>query len=307
MYKYNTSLHLLSPDLIITMSQPKKSALVTGASSGIGKALAKELHARGFKVFAAARNVARMEDLVDLGIYTLRLDVSSLESVIEVKDKISQLTGGNLDYLFNNAGQSCGFPAMEVSDEQILQCYQVNVFGVMRMSREFLPLLVNSKGKIIITGSISAHGPFPWGSVYASSKMAIEHYASILRVELKPFDVDVSVVVTGGVATEIEETRPISENSFFNTPEGLLTLQERRSMSANSKPMSPETYAKNVCNDVIKSSTIRFDFWRGTYASRFWFFSTFIPRSILEHALMIRFKVYDFIRITKQKQLKKSN
>ena len=195
----------------------QKTALVTGASSGIGHATVIELANRGYKVFAAARRLEPMKDLEsEHGAVILKVDVLSPESVLEAKKILSKETDGYLDILFNNAGQSCTYPAIDCKDEWFKQCYEVNVFGQMRVTRELAPLVINAKGVIAFTGSVAALIPLPFNSIYSSSKAAIHLYASILNLEMKPFGVEVINIVTGSVKTSFGDDGSLPENSYYN-------------------------------------------------------------------------------------------
>ena len=165
-------------------SQRQKVALVTGASSGIGLATAIELAKRGYKVFACARRLEPMADLRDKhGVIIFKMDVSDLDSVKNAKKFIEDKTGGKyLDILFNNAGQSCTFPAIDVRDEDFKQCFEVNVFGPMRTVRELAPLVINAKGVIAFTGSVSGVIPFPLSCTYSATEAAIHQYAATLSL-----------------------------------------------------------------------------------------------------------------------------
>ena len=179
-----------------------KTALVTGASSGIGEEIARQLCNRGYKVFAGARRVDKMTDLQELGATVIQLDVGSQESVDACFNIVSeQVEGGKLDLLFNNAGVIYGGPAIEVPFESIQNCFDVNVFGLIRMVQKFSKLIINAKGKIIQTGSATSLVPFVFGTTYATTKAAVLHYSNCLRVELAPFGVHVILLQLGTIDT----------------------------------------------------------------------------------------------------------
>lgn len=284
----------------------QKSVLVTGASSGIGYATAIEFAKRGYQVFAAARRLEPMKALADdHGIITFKLDVSSEESVKEAKKFIIEKTGGYLDFLYNNAGQSCTFAALDVTDEWFKQCYEVNVFGPMRLVRELGPLVINAHGTIGFTGSVSGVIPFPFSSTYSSTKAAIHQYAATLRIEMKPFDVKVINIVTGGVKTNIEDTRPLPETSIYNIPGMKEKFAERQQMARRNHPISAESYAMKVVTD-FEQATISgaLNIYRGRMATILGYLLCWCPRFLVEIILIRKFKLVDAYKALRAKYSK---
>lgn len=276
-----------------------KTALVTGASSGIGKGIAKELFAQGYTVFAGARRVEAMDDLASLGIHTLHLDVTDDDSVNNVISMIEQETG-RLDLLFNNAGTSCTFPGADVTVADAKQCFDVNFFGVIRMTRAAIPLLKESKGTIVQTGSVAAILPFPFGSVYSASKAALHQYSNVLRIELKPFDIKVVVMCVAAVDTNIADNRPLPQSSLYSHIDD--GIQARRTMAKDNNPMHPTTFAKHVVPQVIGSRPKR-TVWSGRGAWFLWILSL-MPKWVIEYIFYQKFylaKLASFV--SKRKKL----
>lgn len=289
------------------MSERQKVALVTGASSGIGYATAIEFAKRGYKVFAGARRLEPMQKLKDdYGIYIFKLDVSDLDSVKEARKLIESETGGDyLDFLYNNAGQSCTFPATDVTDEQMKQCFEVNVFGGIRTTRELIPLIINAKGVIGFTGSVSGIIPFPFSCIYSSSKAAIHQYAATLRLEMKPFGVKVINIVTGGVKTNIEDKRDLPETSLYNVPGITEAFNARRQMAARNHPMPAEVYARKVVSDFENAKLGgALNYYRGRMSTFLGHVLNFVPRFIVEYALVRKFQLAGIFAYLKQKYLK---
>lgn len=290
-----------------TTPKRQKVALITGASSGIGYATSIEFAKRGYKVFAGARRLEPMEPLREHGVITFKLDVSSLESVKSAKQFIIEQTGDHyLDVLFNNAGQSCTFPAIDVTDEWFKQCFEVNVFGPMRLTRELSPLLINAKGAIGFTGSVSGVIPFPFSSTYSSTKAAIHQYAATLRIEMKPFGVKVLNFVTGGVNTDILDKRGLPSTSLFSTPDTAAALKERQEMAVRNNPMDPKEYARQVANDFeLAVVGGKLHLYRGTMARFLGFYCLGIfPRFLVETVLIRHFKLVKVYAYLKDKYSK---
>lgn len=270
----------------------QKTALITGASSGIGYATAIEFAKRGYKVYACARRLGPMEPLKEHGIHVFTLDVTSLESVQNAHKYLIEQGVEYLDILFNNAGQSCVFPAIDLSDEAMQRCFDVNVFGSMRVTRELAPLVINAKGAIGFTGSISGIVPFPWSCAYSASKAAIHQYAATLRLEMKPFGVRVVNIVTGGVKTAIQDSRPLPAGSLYELPEMADAFKLRQTMARDNNPMPAEKYAYRVANDFEGVTTWgRLDFYRGAKASLLTWVMLLLPRFVVEWGLIRKFRL----------------
>lgn len=225
-----------------------KTVLITGCSSGIGHALAREFKTKGFRVFATARKTESIANLAALGIETLALEATSSESIEALKAEIVSRTGGKLDFLVNNAGRSYTVPALEVEMHEIEATFSVNVFAVMRMSQAFAPLLIEAEGTIVMIGSLAGEMPYVFGSVYCASKAALHRYTDTLRLELKPFNVRVVNVVTGGVKSQIARTfRTLKRDSIYLPVEQSF---EKRLTHSQSLGMETEKYAKSVVSQL---------------------------------------------------------
>lgn len=284
-----------------TTVKTPKTAFVTGGSSGIGKALAKELYQQGFTVFAGARRLEQMDDLARLGIHTLRLDVTNDESVRQAFKEVSGLTGGKLDFLFNNAGASCTFPAMDLDVKDAEDCFAVNLFGVIRVTKIFLPLLIEAKGAVVQTGSLAGVIPFPFSSVYSASKAALHSYSDILRIEMRPFGVKVVTLKVGGVLSDIADTRPLPKDSLYlEIDDG---VQARRTMAKNNKPMPTPVFAESIVRQVCLAKHPKEIIWEGRWSWVMWFVSIVVPRFILEFLLARRFSLDKLaLLVAKQKR-----
>ncbi|RDI33184.1 oxidoreductase [Lentzea flaviverrucosa] len=179
-----------------------KVALVTGASSGIGEATAVELHKAGYTVYAAARRVQRMEGLAAQGIRVLEMDVTRDESMVEgVKQVIAE--AGRIDVLVNNAGYGSYGAVEDVPLDEARYQFEVNVFGLARLVQLVSPHMREAgRGRIVNVSSIGGRIYEPLGAWYHSTKFAVEGFSDSLRLELKPFGIDVVVIQPGGIKTE---------------------------------------------------------------------------------------------------------
>jgi NAD(P)-dependent dehydrogenase (short-subunit alcohol dehydrogenase family) len=179
----------------------KKVALITGASSGIGESAAVLLHNAGFKVYGAARRVEKMKDLEDQGISTVALDITNEESIINCVNTILEKEG-RLDILVNNAGYGSYGAVEDVSLEEARRQFDVNIFGLARLTQLVLPKMREHKyGKIVNISSMGGKIYTPFGAWYHATKHALEGWSDCLRIETKPFGIDVVVVEPGGIKT----------------------------------------------------------------------------------------------------------
>ena len=182
---------------------PSNAVLVTGASSGIGREIAENLAANGYFVFAGARKPADIAALSAIpNIRGIRLDVT-VQSDIDAAVKTVRESGRDLYGLVNNAGVLITGPSTEVGVEHVKWLFDVNVFGVYRVTQAFAPLIIESKGRIMMIGSIAGNIGIEFLGPYSMSKHAIEAYTDSLATEMERFGVYVSVVAPGDYASNI--------------------------------------------------------------------------------------------------------
>ncbi|KAJ5300592.1 sugar kinase [Penicillium atrosanguineum] len=235
----------------------RKSVLITGCSpGGIGNSLAREFHQSNLRVLATARDAANIADLAELGIETLSLVVDDLESVKACfADVETRLGDKGLDYLWpkyvNNVEDTKYYtvPAMEVEISEVRKTFETNLFAVITMCQTFLPLLIKAKGTIVQVGSVAGIIPYVFGSVYNASKAALHSFSDTLRVELAPFGVHVTTIVTGGVQSRIARTqRTLLPNSMYTPIE---SEYSRRVTHSQHNAMPHDAYARSVVAQVL--------------------------------------------------------
>lgn len=176
-------------------------ALVTGASSGIGAATAARLLSDGWTVWAAARRVDRMEALERHGARPLRLDLTDDGCIRDAVDAIGR--AGPLTAIVNNAGYGSYGAVEDVPLEEARRQFEVNLFGAARLTQLALPLLrAAGRARIVNVTSVGGRIHEPFGAWYHATKFALEGFSDCLRMELKPFGIDVVVVQPGGIRTE---------------------------------------------------------------------------------------------------------
>jgi NAD(P)-dependent dehydrogenase (short-subunit alcohol dehydrogenase family) len=179
-----------------------KTALVTGASSGIGEATARRLLTDGYKVFVGARRLDRMHDLAALGATLLPLDLTDDASIVAAVEAIR--TGpGRIDVLVNNAGYGSYGALEDVPLDEARRQFEVNVFGLARLCQLVLQMMRAQKsGKIVNVTSIGGKIWEPFGAWYHATKFAVEGLSDSLRVEVERFGIDVIIVEPGAIRTE---------------------------------------------------------------------------------------------------------
>lgn len=192
-----------APQVTPAQTTPQRAVLVTGASTGLGRSTAELLAKSGFFVYACARKDKDLEDLGKLAnVQALRLDVTK-QADIDAAVATVRAAGRGLYGLINNAGIAVVAPLIELREADLEQQFDVNVFGPWRVTKAFAPLLIESKGRIGTTGSLSGTVSWPMGGPYTMSKHAIESFTDVLAAELQPFGVQVSVIEPGNYRSEI--------------------------------------------------------------------------------------------------------
>jgi len=189
------------------MGEQKQTALVTGASSGMGRETAIKLAEKGFQVIATARRIDRLNELAEQfqNITPMQVDLSQSEDIEVFCDYISTLPMP-VSVLINNAGYSIRGALEDVSMEAIKRIFEVNLFALIRITQACLPGMRNlRKGTIVNLSSIAGKFAFPGSGVYAATKYAVEGITDALRIELAPFGIRVVAIRPGPIATEFNE------------------------------------------------------------------------------------------------------
>lgn len=177
-------------------------ALVTGASSGIGEATVRQLLGDGYIVYAAARRIERMVSLAEAGARIVTLDVTD-DVTINATIRRIESEAGRLDVLVNNAGYGSYGALEDVPLDEARRQFEVNLFGAARLIQLCLPMMrAQRSGRIVNITSIGGKMWEPFGSWYHATKFALEGLSDCLRMELKPFGIDVIVVEPGAIRTE---------------------------------------------------------------------------------------------------------
>jgi len=184
---------------------PARTVLVTGSSSGIGQATAIELDRLGFRVFAGVRRQSdadRLKAMSSAQLTPVILDVAQQSSVDAAMALVAEeVAPSGLWGLVNVAGIADFGPAETISADRLLEIFQVNFFGALRVTQAAIPLMRRKGGRIVNVGSVGAHTTIPFGVSICSSKHALESLTSALRMELAPWNIDVIAVDPSSIAT----------------------------------------------------------------------------------------------------------
>jgi short-subunit dehydrogenase len=281
---------------------PQKNILITGTSSGIGFATALELSNQGYTVYASVRKESDAEALKVKSknkIKPIILDVSRPEQIEECFNYLqSELASDGLMAIINNAGILYAAPFEYSDEEQARKLMEVNFFGLYKLSQKFIPLLLKyvqksgERAKLVNIGSIGSTIGLPFESFYHASKFAVFGLSESMKIELEKLNIDVSVVMPGGVATKIFdkslEDADDSINSLpQNAPESYKSGMKSYMQVANqllSMATQPEIAAKRIARLISKKRSPLI--WLvGRDARAIYFLQKFLPRPLL-HALL---------------------
>ncbi len=222
-------------------------AIVTGASSGIGLAVARTLAINGFSVVLASRNIEKLKSLVQelftgYDVLPIKMDLRNLS---DVKNLVNEVLNkySKVDVLINNAGIGISGPLQEMKDEQIETIVMVNFLGPVILTKEILPIMIDNKsGCIVNVSSLAAFVPIPWMGLYAATKAALKAITDSWRIEFKPYNVRVIGVYPGYVKTNFS-------TNTIRTP----SAQKLAYINKTVGPvLQPEDVAKKIVDSIIR-------------------------------------------------------
>jgi NAD(P)-dependent dehydrogenase (short-subunit alcohol dehydrogenase family) len=241
-------------------SLEKQVVLVTGCSTGIGRALVRELKARGHRPFATARRLEGISDLAAEGIETLQLDVNDASSIRKAV-AATAASAGRIDVLVNNAGVNSFGPILEVPLDEVRSVLETNFLGLLAVTQEVFPRMAEQRsGRIVNVGSVVGLLPTPFAAAYCATKSAVHMLSEVLRMEVKPFGIDVVVVQPGGVKSSIAESgsrgleRFHAESSRYNRVyDGI----RKRAFASQNDPMPAEEFARELVVQALATPAPR--------------------------------------------------
>lgn len=265
-----------------------KVIFITGASSGIGKAIGEFLHAKGYTVYGTSRNPERVVGSV---FPLVALDVRNAESIkAAVAEVIAK--AGTIDVLINNAGVGITGPLEEIPAEEIKNNFETNLFGPIEVMKAVLPQMRSQKsGLIINVTSIAGYMGLPYRSIYSASKGALELITEALRMEVKAFGITISNVAPGDFATNIAAGRyhaPLVKGSAYETTYGgiLATMNDHVDAGSNPVEMAEAVYA------IIKTPNPNIHYKVGAFMQKFSIvLKRVLPDKVYEKMLMNHYKL----------------
>lgn len=186
-----------------TDDKPQGAILVTGASTGLGRAIAESLASKGYRVYAGARKEKDLKELNSIdNIQSLRLDVTAQDDIDNAVKTVLGAKNG-LYAIINNAGVGLMAPLIELDEKDLDFIMNVNVYGPYRVTKAFAPLLIESKGRVVNIGSIAGVQTRSFYGPYSMTKHALEAYTDALAIELAKFGIEVSIIDPGGFNSNI--------------------------------------------------------------------------------------------------------
>ncbi len=250
--------------------QNKKVILITGASSGMGHHAALELIREGHIVYGAARRADKMQDLVQAGGHAVAMDVTDEAQIVSaVKRMLDEQ--GRIDVLINNAGYGLYGALEDVPMADARRQFDVNLFGLARLTKEVLPhMRGQGSGRIINMSSMGGRIYFPLGTWYHASKHALEGWSDSLRLELAPHGIHVVVIEPGAIATEFGEvmTESMVERAIGGPYAEMTRLMADVTKASYEKPnaSSPPSVITRLISKAVNSARPKTRYAGGKYA-----------------------------------------
>ena len=237
------------------MAHKHQTVLVTGASSGMGKDYALRLLKNGMTVYAAARSVEKMAELADAGAIVLAMDISKDADIVAAVEKIKQGHGG-VDVLINNAGFGKYGPVEETPIDDVRYQFEVNMFGLARLTQLLLPSMRDQgHGLIINVSSMGGQIYTPLGAWYHATKHALEAWSDCLRMEVAAFGIDVVVLQPGVILTGFGEGVADNFTGTEDGPYANMVMDSRNAVQNAYKARigSPVSAVTDVVMRIIRS------------------------------------------------------
>jgi short-subunit dehydrogenase len=265
-------------------------ALITGCSSGIGRALADVFKNAGYQVWASARKTSDIEALNAAGFIGVALDVNDSLAVSQLAMRLEH-EAGRLDVLINNAGYGAMGPLLDGGVEALRQQFETNVFAIIGVTRALFPLLRLSKGLVVNIGSVSGVLVTPFAGAYCASKAAVHALSDALRMELAPFAISVMEVQPGAIASSFGANASQQAEQLLDPASPWWPIRDgirARANASQDNPTPASHFARNLLAAV--QSNKRPDLLRLGNGSRIMpLLAALIPKRLLQGALKKRF------------------
>ncbi len=265
-------------------------ALITGCSSGIGRALAETMRDAGYQVWACARKPADLASLQAAGLRALALDVNDAQAIARALAELHQ-EAGRLDVLVNNAGYGAMGPLLDAGAAGMRQQFETNVFSLVELTRACFTLLRASQGLVVNIGSVSGVLVTPFAGAYCASKAAVTALSDALRMELAPFAIDVMEVQPGAIASRFGNTASQQASEVLREDSPWWPLREAVQARANASQQDAtptEAFARQLLAAIQrKNRPLRVRIGNGSRALPL--LAALLPKRLLMRVLQRRF------------------
>ncbi|MCG8296337.1 SDR family oxidoreductase, partial [Pseudomonas entomophila] len=227
--------------------------LITGCSSGIGRALADAFRDAGHEVWATARKAQDVEQLAAAGFNARQLDVNDAVALAQLAEELQ-----SLDILINNAGYGAMGPLLDGGVEAMRQQFETNVFALVGVTRALFPLLRRARGLVVNIGSVSGVLVTPFAGAYCASKAAVHGLSDALRLELSPFGIRVMEVQPGAIASQFASNAQQQAEQVLAADSPWWPLREQvqaRARASQDRPTPAAAFAQGLLAATRKSPT----------------------------------------------------
>ena len=265
-------------------------ALITGCSSGIGRALADTFKRAGYDVWASARKVEDVAALTAAGFTAVQLDVNDNPALEQLSERINQQHGG-LDVLINNAGYGAMGPLLDGGVPAMQRQFETNVFAIVGVTRAMFPVLRRARGLVVNIGSVSGVLVTPFAGAYCASKAAVHALSDALRMELAPFGVRVMEVQPGAIESSFAKNAGHEAEQLITEQSPWWPLREgirARAKASQDKPTPAREFATGLLKAVQQSKPPRL-VRLGNGSRALPLMAGLLPKGLLESGLMKRF------------------
>lgn len=262
------------------------NVLITGCSSGIGRALADAFKAAGYDVWASARRAEDVADLSTAGFHAVQLDVNDGAALQRLAGQL-----GELDVLVNNAGYGAMGPLLDGGTDAMQRQFETNVFSLVGVTQALFPALRKRKGLVVNIGSVSGVLVTPFAGAYCASKAAVHALSDALRMELAPFGIRVMEVQPGAINTRFAKNAGAQAELLINEQSPWWPLRDgirARSQASQDKPTPATEFAADVLKAVQQPKPPRL-LRSGNGSRALPLMAALLPKGLLETVLKKRF------------------
>jgi len=266
------------------------TVLITGCSSGIGRALADAFRDAGYEVWATARKPEDVAQLAAAGFTARQLDVNDGQALTQLAEEL-EASHGRLDMLINNAGYGAMGPLLDGGVDAMRQQFETNVFAVVGVTRALFPLLRRARGLVVNIGSVSGVLVTPFAGAYCASKAAVNALSDALRLELAPFGIRLMEVQPGAIASQFASNAQRQADQVLAADSPWWPLREyvqARARASQDRPTPAAVFAQGVLA-ATRKTTVPAVVRLGNGSTALPLIARLLPRRLLDWVLRKRF------------------